>query len=241
MKEPARLERNKLRLSECFPPFAERLRKVLDAMEAQGFRPRIQDGFRTEAAQLEAFINGNSDVTFGFHNCTDADGKPDSLACDVLDDDNPNSPPTRYLLALTLAARKHGLDTLIKMHLDSSEKAALEKVLATGDIEQPARVGDDPTHVEVIGVTINQAKNGKRPKLGLGLQTTEEEADDMPLNKDDLKAIDELVRKILEEGTGQGQDTWAKTNKVLLATVQRLVNDLGKLQKEVTDLKKKVG
>ena len=44
MKEVARQQRNTDRLAECFPAYATRVRRVLDIMEAHGFRPRIQDG-----------------------------------------------------------------------------------------------------------------------------------------------------------------------------------------------------
>jgi hypothetical protein len=242
MNEKARQARNKQRLEEeCFPAFGAAVRRTLDRLEAQGFKPRIQDAFRTEAAQLEAFNNGFSKVKFGFHNVAGADGRFEALACDVLDEDHIEAPPTRYLLALTLAARAEGLDTLIMMNLDPAEEAAVEAVLATGDIERPVRVGDDPTHVEPTGITIKQAKNGARPGDLSASHTEDEEGEDMPLNKDDLKEIETVVRKLLDEGTGKGQDTWAKTSKLLLATVQRLVNEVSGLQKEVTALKKKVG
>ena len=51
MKEVDRLARNKERLTECFPTFAKRVADVIADMEAQGFRPRIQDAHRTAAQQ----------------------------------------------------------------------------------------------------------------------------------------------------------------------------------------------
>ena len=146
MKEPARLERNRQRLTECFPPFADEVRRTIDVLEAQGFRPRIQDAFRTKEDQLKAVEKGTSKVKFGFHNVTGAGGSKEALACDVLDDDHPNKPGTRYLLALTLAARGQGMDTLIMMDLKKAQVAALEAVLASGDIEVPAvgRQRSDP-------------------------------------------------------------------------------------------------
>ena len=92
MKEAARLARNTQRLTELHGPTATRMRKVLDRMEAQGFRPRNQDAWRSPAAQREAFLKGNSKVLFGFHNVTGAGSKKESLACDVLDDDHPTHP-----------------------------------------------------------------------------------------------------------------------------------------------------
>ena len=94
------MERNSERLTECFPPFAGVLRTALDTLKAEGFRPRIQDAWRSEADQLLAFANGNSRTKFGFHNVVGPGGEKQSLACDVLDDDNPLNPRTRFLLAL---------------------------------------------------------------------------------------------------------------------------------------------
>ena len=165
MKEPARLARNQQRLTECFPPFADAVRRTIDVLEAQGFRPRIQDAFRTKEDQLKAVEKGTSDVKFGFHNVTGAGGRRESLECDVLDDDHPIKPGTRYLLALTLAARSQGMDTLIMKGFKKPQVAALEAVLATGDINRAAVVGNDPTHVQPTGITITQAKCGARPTI----------------------------------------------------------------------------
>ena len=105
MKEPARVERNKQRLGECFPVFAKRVANVIKDMETLGFRPRIQDAHRTIEDQLKAFNNGFSDVKFGFHNVTGATGKPESLAVDLLDDDHPLAPPRKYVITLASVAQ----------------------------------------------------------------------------------------------------------------------------------------
>ncbi len=47
MDEAARRQRNKQRLGECFPSFRTHLEGVLEALEAQGLRPRIQDSWRS--------------------------------------------------------------------------------------------------------------------------------------------------------------------------------------------------
>lgn len=163
MKEADRLARNTQRLSEVFGPQATATRKVLDRMEAQGFRPRIQDAWRSPADQLKAFQRGTSGVRFGFHNVTGAGGRKESLACDVLDDDNPLGPATRYLLALTIAARAEGLETGILWRLAPPLAAGVEAAIADNDIARRVKVGFDPTHVQCVGLTITQAKSGKRP------------------------------------------------------------------------------
>lgn len=55
MKEPARKQRNQQRLTECFPTFAEGVKAVIEDLEGQGYRPRIQEAHRTVADQLIAF------------------------------------------------------------------------------------------------------------------------------------------------------------------------------------------
>ena len=66
MQEQQRLERNRTRLTECYEVFAEALAGVIADMERLGFRPRIQDAWRSPEAQLAAFNSGNSELRFGF-------------------------------------------------------------------------------------------------------------------------------------------------------------------------------
>lgn len=163
MKEAARLARNTQRLTEMFGPMAPVVRRVLNRMEKQKFRPRIQSAWRSEADQLLAFQRGTSEVKFGFHNVTGAGGVKQSLACDVLDDDHPLGPPTRYLLALAIAARAEGLETGIAWNLKPALAAGVEAAIAARDLDRPVKIGFDPTHIQPVGITIAQAKSGKRP------------------------------------------------------------------------------
>ena len=163
MQEQARLKRNNDRLAECFPGFATRMRSVLDAMEAEGFRPRIQDAWRSPEDQLAAFNRGTSHLKFGFHNVTGAGGHRESLACDVIDDDHPFAMSTHYFLALALAARAQGLETGITWDLSPALAAGVEAALAAHNLDAAVRVGFDPTHCEVRGITPKQAKAGVRP------------------------------------------------------------------------------
>ena len=164
MKEPARVERNKQRLGECFPVFAKRVANVIKDMETLGFRPRIQDAHRTIEDQLKAFNNGFSDVKFGFHNVTGATGKPESLAVDVLDDDHPLAPPRKYVITLASVAQKRQLHSGIFFRLKTAaERKALQDAIDSLDSDLKIRIGFDPTHLEPTGLTIAQAKAGVRP------------------------------------------------------------------------------
>jgi hypothetical protein len=166
MDEAARRQRNKQRLGECFPAFKMHLQGVLKALEAQGLRPRIQDAWRSIEDQLAAFNSGHSKLQFGFHNVTGAGGAKEALAADVLDDNKPLAPGTRYLLALAQAARAQGLETGILWGLPRELAHGVEAALAAGNLAAQIKVGFDPTHVQVTGMTVTEARAGVRPTDG---------------------------------------------------------------------------
>ena len=164
MKEAARKARNKQRLTECFPTFAKRVEKVISDMEAVGFRPRIQDAHRSIADQKKAFDEGFSKVLFGFHNVTGAGGKAESLAVDMLDDDHPTDMSRKYLITLASVAKKNGLNSGIFFDLKPpAARTKLQKAIDALDFDPSIKMGFDPTHLEPTGITIAQAKAGKRP------------------------------------------------------------------------------
>lgn len=163
MNEAARKERNRVRLAECFPAYAARLQAVIRAMESQGFRPRIQDAHRSIADQRKAVEGGFSTVLFGFHNVTGKDGKPESLAVDLLDDDKPLTPGREYLIRLAATAEAQGLQTGIFFGLPNPLRRGLSVAIANLDFNRAIKIGFDPTHVEVKGISISEARAGKRP------------------------------------------------------------------------------
>lgn len=163
MKESARKERNKQRLTECFPKFAQRVEAVIKDMEALGFRPRIQEAHRSIPDQLKAFKNGFSKTKFGFHNVTGAGGKSEALAVDLLDDDKPNDPTRKYMILLAGVAQTRGLHSGIFFSLPAVLRKGLSKAIEERNFSQTIKIGFDPTHIEVTGVTVAEAKAGKRP------------------------------------------------------------------------------
>jgi hypothetical protein len=163
MKEKARLARNKQRLTECFPTFAARVAAVIADMEAKNFRPRIQDAHRSIADQAQAVHDGFSQVLFGFHNVTGANGKPEALAVDMLDDDHPTNMSRKYLITLASVAQKNGLNSGIFFNLSANARTKLQKAINALDFNPSIKMGFDPTHLEPTGITIAQAKAGKRP------------------------------------------------------------------------------
>ncbi len=163
MEESKRKKRNTDRLAECFPAFASRVAAVISDMEAQGFRPRIQSAHRSIADQLKAFNGGFSKVRFGFHNVTNVSSAPESLAVDLLDDDRPLNPTREYLIRLAATAQRHGVETGIFFSLPQSLRKGLADAIANLDFKSPVKMGFDPTHIQVTGITIAEAKAGKRP------------------------------------------------------------------------------
>ena len=163
MKEADRKKRNDDRLGELFPTFRARLKTVIGALEANGIRPRIQDAWRSPADQKIAFDSGHSKLLFGFHNVTAANGTPEALAVDLLDDDSPLSPGKAYLLQLAAAAEKAGLVTGICWGVPGKLVAAIDRAIADKDWNADVKIGWDPTHVQPTDVTVAQARAGKRP------------------------------------------------------------------------------
>jgi len=66
-----------------------RLRKktvrVLDALKADGFKPKIFFGWRSVAVQRRLVEEGNSRVSFSFHNAQKKNGTPNAYAADIID------------------------------------------------------------------------------------------------------------------------------------------------------------
>lgn len=163
MDEAKRKARNQQRLGELFPTFRRRVAQVIKDLEDQGVRPRIQDAWRSPEDQLKAFESGHSQLKFGFHNVTGADGAKESLAVDLLDDNAPLKPSTRYVLRLASVARKRGMQTGILFGLPKTLRDGVEAALAAADFDAAVKIGWDPTHVEPVGITVAEAKAGKRP------------------------------------------------------------------------------
>jgi len=163
MKESDRKKRNDTRLLELYPTFRARLERVIVALEAKGIRPRIQDAWRSPADQEKAFNMGHSKLKFGFHNVTAADGTPEALAVDLLDDDAPLNPSKNYLLHLAAAAETEGLITGIRWGVPKKLVDAIDASIASQEWDAEVKVGWDPTHVQPTGVTVAQARAGDRP------------------------------------------------------------------------------
>ncbi len=163
MNETTRHHRNAQRLQQLYPAFAARVAAVISELESEGWRPRIQDAWRSAAAQEAAWAAGHSALKFGFHNVTGLGGRPEALAVDLLDDDSPLNPGRPYLLRLAAAAEAIGLDSGIRWGLSKKLAYAIDQAIALRAWDAPVKLGWDPTHVQVAGLTVAQARAGQRP------------------------------------------------------------------------------
>lgn len=163
MKEEARKKRNETLLLELFPTFRVRVERVINILEAKGIRPRIQEAWRSQADQEEAFKSMHSLVRFGFHNITAPDGTREALAVDLVDDDAPLKTDTKYILQLAAAAQDAGVITGIRWGLPERLIGGIEAAIAAQNWEAEVKVGWDPKHVQPVDITIKQARAGMRP------------------------------------------------------------------------------
>jgi hypothetical protein len=161
--EAERKARNTKRLTECNPAFRKKVAAIVADLEGHGLRPRIQEAWRSPARQRQLLADGFTKVRWGMHNATTEDGKPDSLAVDVLDDDAPNKESTRFLLMLASSAHAHGCLTGISWGLSASSRKRIEQAIAERDFQAAIPVGWDPCHVQIDGITVTEARAGKRP------------------------------------------------------------------------------
>lgn len=192
MLENDRLTRNQQKLSEMYPTFRTRVQAVLQELEGYGLRPRIQEAWRSPQDQMDAFRNGRSQLMYGFHNVTAENGAKEALAADIIDDNNPLNLKLPYLIHLIAAAENNDLTTGVYWNLSDAHIAAIHAAVATKDWNAKIHVGWDPMHVEASGITIQEAKAGKRP-----YQETTSPGEDTPPD-DPIETGDKTVRYRVE-------------------------------------------
>ena len=173
MTDDDRRERNRTKVQEAHLGFQVPLLAVLGDLEALGYRPRIQACWRSPADQAAAKASGHSKLAWGYHNATGLDGSPEALAADVLDDDHPLDPSRDFLFALARSARQRGLETGIDWGVPPEIRSALV-VFLSGEAPgsawvnadgTPGKVGWDPNHVQIRGISVAKARAGERPMV----------------------------------------------------------------------------
>ena len=163
MIETERIANNKNKLQELYPSLRTRVEAVLKEMEKAGYRPRLQTAWRSEADQLEAYRRGTTRVKFGFHNVTGANDAKEALAADIWDDDRLEQVKVDFMLHLAAAAEAQGLLTGIRWDLADEDQKLIDLAVKHQVWDAKLRVGWDPLHVEPVGITIQEAKDGRRP------------------------------------------------------------------------------
>jgi len=163
MIESERIQYNENKLQELYPYFRVRVETVIKEMEQAGYRPYIQMAWRSPADQLDAYRSGASIVSFGFHDVTGTTGEKEALAADIWDGDLLNKVNIDFMLHLSAAAEARGLITGIRWELPDEDSVLIDIALMNKNWNAKIRVGQDPLHVEITGITNQEAKDGKRP------------------------------------------------------------------------------
>lgn len=163
MTDHERQHYNTVCLQELFPTFRDRVLGIIDFLEDQGLRPRIREAWRSREEQMRRFKAGDSRIKFGLHNLTGKNGTKEALAAHLLDDDAPDAPSSRFLLMLAAAARRNGCRTGILTDLPEDAQAEIVAALDRSNFDAPVRVGRAPSYIAPLGITVPEARHGKRP------------------------------------------------------------------------------
>jgi hypothetical protein len=163
MNEERRKQQNNDMLLKIDKTIRPAVKAVLADLEKQGQRPLIDRGvWRSPAEQLEKFKHGFSKVKWGYHCATTKDGKPDSLAADIVDANKMWDASREFWLRLGASALKHDLGWGGYFGLPKAMKESLRAEVRHKNFNSPAKLGWDAAHVETSRVTIAEAKAGKR-------------------------------------------------------------------------------
>ncbi|MBI5837190.1 MAG: hypothetical protein HZB25_08090 [Candidatus Eisenbacteria bacterium] len=162
-KETQRAARNREKLAELYPHFADSVRPILSELEAAGFRPRIQVAWRSPEEELKAYKAGISQSVHGMHGISGRLNQPESLAADVVENDDPDAIRIPFALQLASSAQAHSCQTGILMGLPHNLAEAVTAAIARGDWGARVKLGWNPLHVQAAGLSLGEARAGKRP------------------------------------------------------------------------------
>ena len=165
MLEFLRKRRNQSEIDKILLDYRGQFRGVIDLLELDGFRPRAQDTWRSNAEQLRKFQAGLSTLSGAGPHTHTVDGRPAALATHLLDDNAPLNPSVEYVAHLALAAEGRGLRTgclwaqsaASDLAPGKPRRLAGERAIRELDLDaliamlgpDPKRWGFDPLHVEV--------------------------------------------------------------------------------------------
>ena len=135
------------KLAQLNPKFAIKVAAVLADLRGKGWDATIAEAWRSPASQLRKFRRGFSKVRWGFHCATTQGGKPDALAADIVDQ--------RWYWRMPVLKLR-----LYRKHIMSSAKA---HGLTSGATWRGFGLWGDFAHLQWKGISIEEAKAGKRP------------------------------------------------------------------------------
>jgi hypothetical protein len=135
------------KLLDLYPDFRRRVLWVLRDLQGKGWEPVVASAWRSEEEQLNLFRMKRSKLKYGFHNVTSKQGRPESLAADIVDRrwywNMPILKIMKYRKDIMSSCKAHGL--------------------LSGGAWLSFGVYGDFAHVEAVGVSVGEAKIGKRP------------------------------------------------------------------------------
>jgi len=150
-------------LAQVHPALRPRIQLILQSLQVRGCSPRIREAWRSQNDQARLYASGQSNVTWSFHNAQDRDGKPEALAVDIVEDgaDSPAFP-----LMLAAAVRAEDLCWGGVWGLTKRQREIVWAAVDARAWDACVRLGTDPQHVEINGITLIQARSGERPSYG---------------------------------------------------------------------------
>ena len=186
MTDADRFARNESKLQELHPWMRSRVMGLLVDLEHDGWKPRIQDAWRSPEDQKKAFESGHTKLLYGYHNVTRLEFNrviKEAFACDILrEDDNVLVAEKEYCIALAHFALKQGLQTGIAWSFNAAMRAAVEKAVREKDLKANIKISWDPCHCEPENTSwLDKLKIGWRPGFNEGMP--------IPGRLDDLQPI----------------------------------------------------
>ena len=152
-------ENNRRMLSQLHPFLRPKVVAILAGLTEAGYDPMIEEAWRSEERQAMLYALGQEHTTWSFH-CARRGDKPEALAVNIKNSGQCETP--FYLLLGSLARREHlqwgGLLTLT-----TRQKEIVCTAISRREWDTPVRLGSDPHHVEVRGVTLDEARRGVCP------------------------------------------------------------------------------
>jgi hypothetical protein len=166
MTEETRKDQNARRLLLIDPSIRVEVARCLATLAHYGHRPLIHaEVWRPAWLQAKKKAQGFSSVSWGFHCATLPDGKPGSLAADIVDCEKFWEADRLFWLTLGYAARanKLGWGGLWGLKANARNKLVqATKFVPSAPVLKGLSFGYDVAHVETARVSISQARAGKR-------------------------------------------------------------------------------